>query len=441
MKRYSILSLIVLAAMLGVAAMGVAQDTAPAPPPNKAGVTSDAEIESNVLRALANEPTLANQAISASTIYGTVTLAGTVSDDASKQLAATVVAKAAGVKKVENQLTIGAAVDANAVPADGNAPPPGMDNTQPPAGSEPVQDANSNTQPMPQNGPPQAGAPGAPPVADNTQQPPPPPQPRPMYRQPYGYPPNSPNPPNGYPNQYPNQPPQGYSQQQPQAPQYPNQAAGQAVTVPVGANLRVRISQGMDSKHTKTGAAFTGVVLNDVSIAGGTVAIPRGATVQGTVVEAKPTGGLAGHGVLSLQLTNVSLGAQSFPVATNAWTSEGPGKGAQTANNVVGLGVLGAVIGGIAGGGPGAAIGAVAGAGTGVAASEASSGRQAYLPAEAILNFQLAQPAAITTVSTAELQRLASSVPPPQGRPAYPSNQQRGYYGGYPPPPPYYYGR
>ena len=57
------------------------------------------------------------------------------------------------------------------------------------------------------------------------------------------------------------------------------------MVVPSGSMVRVRINQAMDSRHTAPGTVFDGVVLSDV-VAGGFVAIPRGATVQGRVIDA-----------------------------------------------------------------------------------------------------------------------------------------------------------
>jgi hypothetical protein len=94
------------------------------------------------------------------------------------------------------------------------------------------------------------------------------------------------------------------------------------------------------------------------------------------------------------------------------------------------------VIGAIVGRGPGAAIGAVAGGATGAAASAATSGPHLIIPAEAVVNFHLAQPVTVQPVSYQEARRLASA-----DRARYPRLQQRaGYpYPAYPPPPPPYY--
>ena len=53
---------------------------------------------------------------------------------------------------------------------------------------------------------------------------------------------------------------------------------------------------------------------------------------------------------------------------------------------------MGALIGGLAGGGKGAAIGAIAGAGAGGAGSAFTGNKNIVLPAESALSFKLEQP-------------------------------------------------
>ncbi len=68
----------------------------------------DAQVEANVLKAFAGAPQLANQAITATTVDGVVTLTGFAQDEASRTLAETLASKALGVQKVVDQLALGA---------------------------------------------------------------------------------------------------------------------------------------------------------------------------------------------------------------------------------------------------------------------------------------------------------------------------------------------
>lgn len=123
------------------------------------------------------------------------------------------------------------------------------------------------------------------------------------------------------------------------------------VTVPERAMLRVRTNQELDSRHTQPGTVFDAVVLNDV-VADSLVAIPRGATVQGTVVESRSAGALKGRGELGLQLTHVILAGRVYPITSDIWSNAGGDETARTVNSALGLGAVGAIIGGVAGAEP-----------------------------------------------------------------------------------------
>ena len=446
---------------------------------------SDAQVEANVLKALASARELSTQNIQSSTVYGVVTLTGTVATEAMRTRAENLVARAVGVKKVIDELTLGASpaaetagttADGSSQPvlqADGSyappapaqpatpyegtegsatAPPPGYANGATAYGQGTTQAGNgaqasrqgmpnqpgapngegynpqgSNQGPgmqgnggngYPQGGPPYAqqpypqGGSGAPASGSGYGQPGSA-QPGPGqrgYGQPeYGQQPGYGQPPYGQPGSgQPGQPQPGAY-----APQG-GQVAGLPVVVAPGALLRVRVNRGLDSNHIAIGTPFDGTILSDVS-ADGQIAIPRGASVVGVVVDSKRAGALKGEGELSLQVTNILLGGVSYPVVSDIWQREGGNKTARTVNSALGLGALGAIIGGIAGGGAGAAIGAGVGAGTGVAGSAASGGGRVIVPPEAVLSFHLAQPATVRTVSEAEMVRLAYGAGPAQG--------------------------
>ena len=104
------------------------------------------------------------------------------------------------------------------------------------------------------------------------------------------------------------------------------------MVVPNGTMLRIRINQGLDSSHSQPGTIFDATVINDVA-ADGAIAIPRGATVHGTVVAAKSAGALKGRGEIQLQLTQVVLAGKTFPLISDIWSSTGPDKTARTVNS------------------------------------------------------------------------------------------------------------
>jgi hypothetical protein len=350
---------------------------------------TDADIQSDVTAAFASDQTLQSQRITTSTTNGQVTLGGTVQTNAQRQQAETLAANVPGVSGILNNIKV---TDTSSPPP---APPPSATVDNPGATNPPVagQDADSTSA----AGIPQSQTPPPPPPDQSpaySRQAPPPPSSgaRPQY-QPY--------PQGGY------YPPPAYSQAAPQPPSGP-------VTVPAGTLLRVRLNELLDTNKVKSGASFEATAATDI-YQGGVLAIPRGAVLQGQVIEAKSTHGeLGGSAVLRLQLTGINLDGRVYPLATDIWSNKGPNKAGYTAGNTAGGALLGALIGGIAGRGAGAALGAGIGATAGLATSAATNGPRLILPPEAQVDFHLAAPVTVQPVSWQEAQRLANSVPQPQ---------------------------
>ena len=431
---------------LAAKAQDATQPQAPASSQDAAqsGQRSDGQVEMDVVHALDASRALKNDMITAATIQGQVTLSGTVSSDASRELAESIVAHVSGVAGVTNNLKVGnpqAAADGQPAPdqqvaandpddsmapvppnADGpgnvpgQAPYPGQ--AQAPAGNYPNQGQYPNQGHYPNQGQP----------------------PYPNQGQPYpnqGQYPNQSQPPypnqgQPYPNQgqYPNQPPPYPNQQSP----YPNQAQGQPypgqpypdgrqqyapaphytqpsgpVVIPQGTLLQLRTSEALDSKRAKDGAGVQFTVIRDVAV-GGVLAIPRGATIHGVVTEVKKAGDLGGSAELALRLTALDLGGHSYDLDSDQFKVKGPNKAGQTAGNTLGGALIGAIIGGAVGRGGGAAIGAGAGAAAGLGASAASGGPRAWIPAEALVTFHLNTPLTVEPVDAQEAARLAEGL-------------------------------
>jgi len=375
------------------APVAIAQDAGAAPQDTaSAGQRTDGQIEMDVVHALDAAPSLTNDWITAGTEQGVVTLSGTSASAANKQLAESIASKVPGVTKVVNNLKVG----------------------------DPQAAANGQGQPQDQADYADQGQ-----SADDGGA-------QPAYQQP-AYPPQQPAYPaqNGYaqPNYAPAQP------QVAQAPEPPHEP----VTLAKGQLLKVRTSEPVDSKKAKVGTPIEFTVVRDV-YAAGVLAIPRGATIEGEVVDVKKAGALEGNAELGLKLDSLQMGGKSYALDSDPFSVKSPNKAGRTAGNAIGGAILGALIGGAVGGGGGAAIGAGAGAVGGTAASAATPGPRVWIPAEAIMDFHLNTPLTVTPVSSQEAQRLAANAPPPSQRPTL---YRRAYYPyGYPPPPPppgYYY--
>jgi hypothetical protein len=425
-------------------------------------VRTDLVIQSDVLKVLNSYPDLSGEHITASSRNGIVTLGGTASSDTTKNQAQVVAATVDGVRSVVNNVTVtggGSSPEAGTGdPADRNSAPD----------DQPVQaqstDPNQQQAPYTPQQQPQPGSKGnwgqagPPPDVQNGSIPPPPQENQQAGQANDQYPMQDPGDDSNAPP--PQQQPQPQSQQPrpsyaPPAGQY-QQPYGQGrryvaphlastpLTVQPGTLFTIRTSEPLDSRKLRGGENFQAVLAQDL-YQGQYLAIPRGAVLQGHVIGVKKPGAVRGDAGFALQITSLSLGGQSYPIATDTFATDTRGKGGYTAANTVGGAAIGALIGAVAGGGPGAAIGAVAGGGVGLGASAASGGPRSIMPPETLLTFHLREPLTVNPISMAEVQQLQASVRPPQPvrrpRPPYPSPY--GYYP-YPPPPPppppgYYY--
>jgi hypothetical protein len=163
------------------------------------------------------------------------------------------------------------------------------------------------------------------------------------------------------------------------------------LVVPAGTVLTVRLGQSVGSKISTAGQTFSATVATPVEVEGKT-AIPAGATASGTVVDAKPLGRFKGGAALELRLSSLTVGGTEKPISTSALVRTEKGKGKRTAVLAGGGAAVGALIGGLAGGGKGAAIGALAGGGAGTGGAAFTGNKDIVLPAESALSFKLEQP-------------------------------------------------
>src|ERR1700733_9987335 len=92
------------------------------------------------------------------------------------------------------------------------------------------------------------------------------------------------------------------------------------IVVPAGTVLTVITGQSLSSKTSTAGQAFIATLAQPVG-AGGRTALPKGATVSGTVVTAKAKGKIKGEGQLDLVLTSVSVRGHTYPIKTNLLSS------------------------------------------------------------------------------------------------------------------------
>lgn len=160
------------------------------------------------------------------------------------------------------------------------------------------------------------------------------------------------------------------------------------LVVPARTAITIRLGADLGSKLSQPGQSFSGTIAKNV-LAGNDVAIPRGAQVTGTVVDAKPLGRFKGGALLQVRLDSINVNGSDRRVQTSAKTFTEKGKGKRTAVMAGGGAALGGLIGGLAGGGKGAAIGLAAGGGAGAGGAAFTGNKEVVLPAESALTFEL----------------------------------------------------
>ncbi len=160
--------------------------------------------------------------------------------------------------------------------------------------------------------------------------------------------------------------------------------------VPAGTTLPVILATSISSYRNKTGEDFAGNLAAPIMI-NGEEAVPKGAKVMGTIVDAKKQGKFKGEALLTIRITSLAVRGKDYLIATHTWSDTEKGKGKRTAVVTGGSAGAGALIGGLAGGGKGAGIGAAIGAVGGLAASGATGGENVNLPAETKINFKLSK--------------------------------------------------
>jgi len=166
------------------------------------------------------------------------------------------------------------------------------------------------------------------------------------------------------------------------------------ITVPNETVLHVTLDQGLASDQSRPGDHFEATVSQPVAIGDKTV-IPQGAHVEGSVVDARPSGRLTGRARLQLALESIDVNGKSYELHTNTSQRAGGNHKKRNWAWIGGGGAGGALIGAAAGGGKGALIGGPIGAGAGTAAAYFTGKKDIHLGPETPLTFRLVEPITI----------------------------------------------
>lgn len=164
-----------------------------------------------------------------------------------------------------------------------------------------------------------------------------------------------------------------------------------AIVIPAGAPIAVRAGQTLDTARNRAGDRFVADLVEPVTV-NNTVVLPRGARFSGRITESKPSGRLKGRGVLSVKLESFTFDGKTYRVQTlrQSWLTR-----SHRNRNLAWIGGGaggGALVAGLAAGGPWTLAGAGIGAGAGLTTAVITGKKQVTIPAEAIIRFRLREP-------------------------------------------------
>jgi len=356
------------------------------------GARPDTQVAADVKNRIVADTNVPDKQVEINAANGVVTLSGAVSSDAVRNAVANDAAQVEGVKTVVNNLQVNPALAANTAPPQDTQTSQSQNSQNQTSQNQTSQNQTSQNQQASNNPSPMRESRPSPRRTARA------------YREParrsssseegarkQGDPTDSAN--NNQSGNQGNNMDASNQAPPPPAPE-PTSTPVQAITIPSGTTLAIRLNEELSSEKAQVGDVFHGSVSTPVSV-DGQVVIPTTADVEGRVVDVKSAGRFKGQSDLVIELTQVLMNGKRYSVVTDRWNKEGSSRGKATGAKIGGGAALGAIIGAIAGGGKGAAIGAAAGAGAGTGVAGATKGQQIILKPETVLNFQLQNPVSV----------------------------------------------
>jgi hypothetical protein len=198
---------------------------------------------------------------------------------------------------------------------------------------------------------------------------------------------------------------------------------GSAQSINPGTEIQVQLLGQLDTGKTEAGQEFSATLAQPVRLDKGMV-WPTGTEVKGKVVEVVSSGRLSRPASITLQLTQIG----NSPIETQTKQIDGQSHAGRNVALIGGIAAVGAVLGGVAGGGKGAVIGAAAGAGAGTATAAATGKQEIVLRAETPLTFVVAGNAARSPAEASAPAPESTEAAEPQNQP-----QASDYYEPYAP--------
>jgi hypothetical protein len=163
---------------------------------------------------------------------------------------------------------------------------------------------------------------------------------------------------------------------------------GRVWTVPVGAELDVRLQTPLNSGTAEVETRFETTTTTDLKMGANEVVIPAGTLVRGFVSSVRAAGKIERKGSLTLSFDELVIGPQHLRLRASVEQAIDSKEGEDLTRIGAGAAV-GAIIGGILGGGKGALVGVLVGGGGTMASTE---GSDIDLPVGTILRLRIDQP-------------------------------------------------
>lgn len=166
------------------------------------------------------------------------------------------------------------------------------------------------------------------------------------------------------------------------------------VVVPAGTPLSLRLTTAVSSDVSRVEDPVRAVLTKPVVIDDVT-AIPEGAELTGSILEARQSGRVKGRATVSFSFDRVSVRGTRYDLRTVRTTRVAQATKGEDAKKIgIGAGA-GAVLGAVTGGKKGTAIGAAVGAGGGTGVVMATRGREVQLAAGTLVVTKLAAPVTV----------------------------------------------
>jgi hypothetical protein len=164
--------------------------------------------------------------------------------------------------------------------------------------------------------------------------------------------------------------------------------------VPAGTLLSVRFLDTLSSHASSAGETFRAEVAQEVS-SGGRGVIPAGTRVLGTVADAHPARKIGGRPILSLRFHTLQLPSGDVAISA-AFASAGRSQAPQDAAIIGGSTLGGAILGEALHEGEGGVVGAVVGGIAGAIGAKRTQGRPLVVPAGTVMAIELTDPVTVT---------------------------------------------